>query len=149
MRSSRTLARLSPLRAGGRRIGAGRSVAGADIPSSSATTAEGCLGCLWIPLSLVQPLLKPNQEVVGEDNHGHVVVPAAPEAEFVVIHPQFSLSLGEACLNGPAHAADPHEGPQRGRDRRATQVDLQFRLLGRAADDFDNVPGDGVKAEAA
>lgn len=35
------------------------------------------------PLSLVQALLPPNQEVMGEQDHRHMMVPPAPESKFV------------------------------------------------------------------
>jgi hypothetical protein len=54
------------------------------------------------PLSLVQALLPSNQEMMGQNDQGHVMVPAAPEAQFVVIHAQFSLALGKTGLDRPA-----------------------------------------------
>jgi transcriptional regulator with XRE-family HTH domain len=58
-------------------------------------------------------LQQPHQEVMGQDHQGHVVVPAAPEAALVVVQAQLVLALGEAALNGPAHAAGPDQGQER------------------------------------
>jgi hypothetical protein len=65
------------------------------------------------PLSLVEPPLQPNQEVMGQDHQCHVVVPAAPEAALVVIQTQFVLRFGKAALNGPAHPTGPNQGEER------------------------------------
>jgi hypothetical protein len=57
--------------------------------------------------------LQLNQEVMGQDHQGHVMMPAAPEAAFIVVQPQFILALGEAALDRPAHATGPDQGDQR------------------------------------
>src|SRR5689334_25447791 len=93
-----------------------------------ATTSEGEAGCLWVPLALVQPLLEPNQKVMGQDDHGHVVVPAAPEAQLIVVETEFPVSLGKARFDGPAHPTHPHQRVQGCLARRTTQVHLQFRV---------------------
>jgi hypothetical protein len=45
------------------------------------------------PPSLVQALLPANQEMMGENDHGYVMVPPAPEPQLVVVHAQFPLAL--------------------------------------------------------
>ncbi len=39
---------------------------------------------------------------MGENNQRHVMVPAAPEAQFVVVHAQFSFAFGKTGLDGEA-----------------------------------------------
>src|SRR5205085_5241387 len=79
------------------------------------------------PLSLVEPLLQPDQEMMRQEHQGHMVVPARPEPQLVVVQAQFTLALGKAGLDGPAHPADPHEGLQRRVRRGVTQVVLELR----------------------
>ena len=61
------------------------------------------------PLSLVEPLLQPDQEVMRQQDQRHVVVPARPEAQLVVIQAHLPFAFGQAGFDGPAHAADPHQ----------------------------------------
>jgi hypothetical protein len=44
------------------------------------------------PLSQLQLLLPPNQEVMSQDDQGHVMVPASPETQLILIHAQFPLA---------------------------------------------------------
>jgi hypothetical protein len=64
------------------------------------------------PLSLVEALLPPNQEMMSQDDHRHVMVPAAPETECVVIHPNLPFAFGKTGLDWPAHPADPRTVPR-------------------------------------
>ncbi len=66
-----------------------------------------------IPLSLVQALLPSNQEMMGQNDQGHVMVPPAPEAQFVVIHAPLPFAFGKTGLDGPAHPTDAHKGGKR------------------------------------
>jgi len=50
---------------------------------------------------------------MGENDHGHVMVPPAPESQLVVVHAQFPLALGKAGLDGPAHPAHAHKRGKR------------------------------------
>ena len=59
------------------------------------------------PLSLVQALLPPNQEVMGEQDHRHMMVPPAPESKFVVVHAQFPFAFGKTRLDGEAASRSP------------------------------------------
>src|SRR5262245_15342093 len=69
---------------------------------------------------------------MGQKDQGHMMVPAAPEAQFVVVHAQFSLAFSKTSLNGPAHAAHAHKGGKRRLQGRITQVKLPFWLFCRA-----------------
>src|SRR5438093_8736104 len=51
----------------------------------------------------------PHQEVMRQQGHGHVVVPAAPAAHLIVIHPHFALAFQDGRLDRPAHAALAHQ----------------------------------------
>src|SRR5260370_40340613 len=82
------------------------------------------------PLSLVQALLPSNQEMMRQDDERHVMVPSAPETQFVVVHPQFSLAFGKTGLNRPAHATHAHKGRERRLYGSVAQVKLPFRLRG-------------------
>ena len=48
-----------------------------------------------------QPAPQPDQEVVGQQGHGGVVVPAAPAAHLVVIQAQVVFALANDDLHGP------------------------------------------------
>src|SRR5215472_16946455 len=65
--------------------------------SSVATSAGVGKGAVVVgrrsPLSLVQALLPPDQEVMGQEHERHVMVPPAPEPQLIVVHPQFALAL--------------------------------------------------------
>src|SRR6266700_6599127 len=63
-----------------------------------------------------------------------MMVPAAPEAQFVVVHTQFSLTLGETGFDRPTHATHAHKGRKRCLDGSIAQVKLPFRLRGLTAD---------------
>jgi hypothetical protein len=52
------------------------------------------------PPSLAYPLVEQDQEVVGQDDQRHVVVPPPPETEFVVVQAQFAFAFLEAAFNG-------------------------------------------------
>jgi len=54
------------------------------------------------PLSLVQALLPTNQEMMSQNDERHMMVPAAPEAQLIVVHAQFSLALGKTGLDREA-----------------------------------------------
>ena len=63
------------------------------------------------PLSLVEALLPSNQEVMSQNNQGHMMMPSAPEAQFIVVHAQFSFRFLEALFNGPPHPTEPDQEP--------------------------------------
>lgn len=67
--------------------------------------------------------------MVSEDHQRHVVMPAPPEAEFVVVEAHFLLALLEAGLDRPAQAAHAHQRRQRRVGRGGGEEVLQFRLL--------------------
>src|SRR5260370_11486949 len=69
-----------------------------------------------------------------EDDECHVMVPAAPEAQLIVVHAQFSFALGKTRLDWPAHPAHTHESREGCFDGSITQVELPFRLRGFTAD---------------
>jgi hypothetical protein len=62
-----------------------------------------------------------------------MMVPASPEAQFVVVHTQFPLTLGKTGLDRPAHAAHAHKGGKWCLDGSVAQVKLPFWLRGFAA----------------
>ena len=70
--------------------------------------------------------------MMRQDDQRHMMVPAAPEAQLVVVQPQFPLPLREAGLNRPAHAVDPDQGSERGVRRRVAQIVLHLghRVIG-------------------
>src|SRR5258707_10503098 len=86
------------------------------------------------PLSLVQALLPSNQEVMGQNDQRHVMVPASPETQLIVVHAQFSLALGKTGLDRPAHPAHAHKRGKRRLDGSVTQIKLPFRLRGFTTD---------------
>ena len=67
--------------------------------------------------------------MVGEDDQRHVVMPAPPEAQFILIEAHFLLALLEAGLDRPAQPAYPHQRRQRRVGRGVGEKVLQFRLL--------------------
>ena len=64
------------------------------------------------PLSLVEALLQPDEEVMGQEHQRHLVVPPAPEAQFVMVEAHFAFPLLEAGPGTlwvrPAQPAHPH-----------------------------------------
>jgi hypothetical protein len=54
------------------------------------------------PLSLVQALLPSKQEMVSQKDQGHMMVPTVPEAQFILVHAQFPLTLGKTGFDGEA-----------------------------------------------
>ncbi len=56
------------------------------------------------------------------------MVPASPEAQLIVVHAQFSLTLGKTRLDWPAHPAHAHEVRERCLNGSVTQVELPLRL---------------------
>ena len=86
------------------------------------------------PLSLVETLLPTNQEMMSENDQSHVMVPSAPEAEFVVVHDQFPFAFGKTGLDGPAHPTHAHKRGQWRLWGSIAQVKFPFRLLCRTAD---------------
>src|SRR5260370_42026520 len=83
------------------------------------------------PLSLVQALLPSNQEMMGQNDQRHVMVPAVPETQLVVVHAQFPLALGKTGLDRPTHPAHPHKRGKRRLQGSVAQVKFTFRLLCR------------------
>src|SRR5260370_40805424 len=61
------------------------------------------------PLSLVQALLPANQEMMGQNDQRHVMVPASPKTQLIVVHAQLSLTLGKTGLDRPAHSTHTHK----------------------------------------
>src|SRR5258708_40003913 len=85
-------------------------------------------------LSLVQALLPSNQEMMSEDDQCHVMVPASPETQLIVVHAQFSLALGKTGLDRPTHPAHTHKRGKRRLQGSIAHVKLPFRLLCRPTD---------------
>src|SRR6266516_485183 len=102
---------------------------------SSAGVGRGCVvvGRRSL-LSLVKTLLPANQEMMGQHDHRHVMVPPAPEAQLIVIHAQFPFAFGKTRLNGPAHATDPHKRGKRRLQWGITQVKLPLWLFWQTTD---------------
>ena len=48
------------------------------------------------------PAAEPDEEVLRQEGHGGVVVPAAPAAHLVVVQPQLLLRLLDGLLNHPS-----------------------------------------------
>src|SRR6266508_6482007 len=59
----------------------------------------------------------PDQEVMRQQSHGTMVVPAAPRAYLILIHPHFALALQDGQLHRPAPSAHAHQRGVRGRGR--------------------------------
>src|SRR5437867_13286196 len=59
----------------------------------------------------------PHQEVMRQQRHGHLVMPAAPVAHLILIHAHFALALLDRRLDRPAHAALAHPRGMRRRGR--------------------------------
>ncbi len=57
-----------------------------------------------------QVAAEPHQEMMGEQRHRQVMMPAAPGAHFVVIHAKFVFALLDGLLDRPAHAQQPDQG---------------------------------------
>src|SRR5579883_2400810 len=53
-----------------------------------------------------QPQAEADQEVMGQQRHGHMVVPADPAPHLVMIHPELALAFFDRPLDRPAHPAD-------------------------------------------
>ena len=64
---------------------------------------------------------------MGQEDQRLMVIPALPGAQFVVVQPQFALSVGKTAFNRPAHADDPHQCRQTGLERGITQIKLPLR----------------------
>jgi hypothetical protein len=67
--------------------------------------------------------------MVGEDDHRHMVVPAPPKTQLVLVEADLAFALLEAGLDGPAHPAHSHQRRQRRVGRGVGQVGLEFRPL--------------------
>src|SRR3954466_4389372 len=73
-----------------------------------------------------QPAAEPDEEVLRQQGHGGVVVPAAPAPDLVVVEPQLLLGLLDGLLDWPAQAQQPDQRLGRGVRSGVTQVGLQF-----------------------
>jgi hypothetical protein len=104
---------------------------------------SGC-GSREVPLSLVELVLQADQEVMGEKDQRHVMIPPRPEAQFVVIQAQVPFTFREAGLDGPAHSAQPDQSVQRRVGGGIAQVVFERGHLGRtvhfAAQHHPNLP---------
>jgi len=69
------------------------------------------------PPSLVQVPLHPDQEMVSQEDERHMVVPAPPGAEFVLVEPDLPCAFLNTRLDGPPHAT---AADQRDSDGRTT-----------------------------
>src|SRR5690349_7158142 len=56
-----------------------------------------------------QPGAQPDEEVLGEQGHGGVVVPAAPAAHLVLVEPELVLRFLYGLLDRPAQAQQPDQ----------------------------------------
>src|SRR5215210_695171 len=79
------------------------------------------------------PATLPDQEVMRQQRHGHMVVPAFPTAHLIVIHPDFTLAFQDRQLDRPAHAALAHQRGVRRRGWGVGQVRFQLWPLAQAA----------------
>src|SRR5918992_1153922 len=61
-----------------------------------------------------QPAAEPDEEVLRQERHGGVVVPAAPAAHLVVVQPQLLLALLDRLLHRPAQPEQPDQRLRRG-----------------------------------
>ncbi len=50
---------------------------------------------------------------MSQNDQRHVMVPPAPEAQFIVGHAQLPLTLGKTGLDRPAHSTHAHKGGKR------------------------------------
>src|SRR6266511_2134605 len=80
-----------------------------------------------------QPAALPHQEVMREQRHRHMLVPATPRAHLIVIHPDFALAFQDGRLDWPAHPTLAHQCGLRRAGRRIRQVGFQLRPLAQAA----------------
>src|SRR5215213_10164136 len=55
------------------------------------------------------PAALADQEVMRQQRHRHMVLPAAPRAHLIVIHSHFTLAFLNCCLHRPASAALLHQ----------------------------------------
>src|SRR6266498_4485735 len=74
-----------------------------------------------------------DQEVMCQQRHRHVMVPAAPRAYLIVVHPQLALAFLNRRLHWPAHAALAYQCRVWRRGWRIRQVRFQLRPLAQAA----------------
>ena len=65
---------------------------------------------------------EPDEEMMGEKRHGHVMVPPPPTPGLVVVHPQLAFAFFEGHLDRPAPPTHPDQGPLRGSLRRIARV---------------------------
>src|SRR5436309_13925910 len=63
--------------------------------------------------------------MMSEHDESHVMVPAAPEAQLIVVHAQFTLALGQTRLEW--------EAASRSRARRSRAVSQEERYSGRTS----------------
>ncbi len=71
---------------------------------------------------------------MSQHDERHVMVPPAPEAQFVLIHAQFPLALGKTRFDRPAHSTYAHKRGKWRLERSVAHVELPFRLRGFTAD---------------
>src|SRR6266540_4523382 len=74
-----------------------------------------------------------DQEVMRQQAHRHVMVPAEPPSHLVMIHTHYALTLQYRGLYRPAHPALPHQRGLRGAGWRIRQVRFKLRPLAQAA----------------
>src|SRR3954452_7448947 len=73
-----------------------------------------------------QPAAEPDEEVLRQQGHGGVVVPAAPAAHLVMVEPAFVLRLLAGLLDRPAQAQQPDQRLGRGVGGGVAQIRLQL-----------------------
>lgn len=71
---------------------------------------------------------EPHQEGQRQENQGHMMMPTAPGAHFIVAHTQFLLAHQETALYRPAHTAGANEPCRRNVGRRVGEIGLQFAI---------------------
>src|SRR5262245_7543179 len=87
-----------------------------------------------------QPAAEPDEEALGQQGHGGVVVPAAPAPHLVVVQPEFLLGLLDGLLHRPAQAQQPDQRLRRGLGVGVGEVGLQLaRGLERAPQDQPDI----------
>ena len=116
-------------------VSASRGWAGSVTDSNTRTCGTVSAGAIP-PQSAAQP----HQEVLGQQRHRQVMMPAHPAAHLVVGQPHLVLALLDGLLHRPAHPQQPHQRRRRCVRRRVAQVGLQYGVLPqRAAQDDPHV----------
>src|SRR5512134_215110 len=71
----------------------------------------------------------PNQKVMRQQCHGHMMVPAFPPTHLILVHAHLALALQDRQLYWPAPPALVRERGVRRRGWRSGQIGFQLRLF--------------------